>query len=228
MIETLPGDSWGALALPRVGAFVQKLVTGLKANPLIAAGYGRFAAQLKRESGLDVERDLLAGIGDLGLFVRGTDKRTLSGGVVVAAADHAALRRTLAGLPRLIARSRTLYVRRAANGFDVNGEGLPRPIQVRAGGPGAVATLGPATTALAPSSRLGSTPLYRRAFKTVGARPTLFVALQPIVDLVKSLAKPSDQPSAQDEARLRHLDFLALGVTRNDGNDLVRIVLGIH
>jgi hypothetical protein len=228
LIETLPGDSWAAVALPSVGALLQKVVSGLKLNPLIGAQYSRFAKQLRHETGLDIERDLLAGIGDVGLFARGTGKRTVSGGAVIAAADRAALRRTLVRLPRLINGVPTLTAHKVAAGFEVRGEGLPRPIQVRAGGPGAVATLGSARAALAPASRLGSKPLYRRAFTTVGARPTLFVALAPVIDLVKAFAKPSDQPTAEEEARLRHLDYLAAGVRRDGGSGVIRVVLGIH
>ena len=80
-----------------MGPLLEKLVGALKLNPLIAAQYTRLNGQLRQHSGLDLERDVLAGISDVGAFARGTSLRSLDAGVVVVARDRAALRRTVAG-----------------------------------------------------------------------------------------------------------------------------------
>ena len=211
LIETLPGDSWFALALPKVGPLLEKLVGALKLNPLIAAQYTRLNGQLRQHSGLDLERDLLAGISDVGAFARGTSLRSLDAGVVVVARDRAALRRTVAGAQRL-----------------VRGGHLANQIHVQAGGPGAVAVYGSTRSALAPATRLGSSGLYRRAASELGARPTLFVSIAPLLQLAGTSPKHRHALTPEDRARLGHLDYLAVGAVRDGGLDVVRAVLGIH
>jgi hypothetical protein len=227
LIETLPGDAWAALAIPQVGPLLQKFLGLVKANPLLGKQVAAFADGLERQTGLSLERDVLAGIGDVGVFVRGTTKETVTGGVVVAAADRAALRRTLAGLPRAIRTfSSDVAVRTRQGGFDALARGVPRPIEVRSGGPGAVATYGPGKDALAPASRLGTTPLFRKSASAIGGRPTFFMAIGPLADLIKSSG--ASDLSADDEAHLRRIEYLAVGLRRDDGHDVLRAVLGLH
>jgi hypothetical protein len=86
LIESLPADSWLALALPAVGQTLGKLASVVRANPLLAAPYAAYAERLHTRTGLDVDKDLLT-LGDVGLFARGKS------GTVVAQASGATLRR---------------------------------------------------------------------------------------------------------------------------------------
>jgi hypothetical protein len=231
LIETLPADSWLALAVPQVGAALQKLAGALQLNPLIASQYTKGVAAVKQRTGLNVQGDILAGLGDLAGFVRGTSPKTVGGGVVLQARNAAALRRTVSALPRLITGSHGAKVRMRANGFDVTSAHMPQPIQVRSAAPGAVAAYGASSTraALAPPARLGSTDLFRKAGAAVGSRPTLFLALGPLVDLVKaSPHAKKDAGFAKAAPRLAHLEYAAVGARRDGGLDVIRAVLGLR
>jgi hypothetical protein len=232
LIEALPADSWVALALPQVGQALQKITAALKANPIIGGQYARVSAQVKRRTGLDVERDVLAGLGDVGAFVRGSSARTVGGGVVLQARDGAALRRSLGRLPALITSAgRGTKVRATARGYDITSPHMPQPVQVRIGPQGAVAAYGASSTraATAGGPRLGATDLFRKAAAAVGARPTLFVALTPAIDLLRASHRArKDSHFAQAAPRLAHLEYAAVGALRQGGLDVIRAVIGLR
>ncbi|MFL5896119.1 MAG: DUF3352 domain-containing protein [Thermoleophilaceae bacterium] len=229
LIESLPADSWGAFALPGIGQALTKITAGLKLNPLIGAQYARVKKQVLRQSGLDLERDVLAGIGDVAGFVRGTSPRTVGGGVVVQARNRAALKRTVLTLPALIARSHQVKVRRRGSGFDVTAAHMPQPIQVRMGGPGVVGAYGGSAmrAALAPSGKLGDAALFRTASAAIGGRPTFFAALGPVLDLVRASGH-TDPSFAKAAPHLAHLQYAAVGARREGGTDVIRAVLGLR
>lgn len=229
LIESLPADSWGAIALPHVGQALTKLVAGLKLNPVIAGEYAKVAATVRQKSGLDIQRDILAGIGDVAGFVRGTSPKTVGGGVVIGARDKAALKRSVLTLPALIASSHQGKARRIGDGFEATSPDMTQPLEVRLAGPGAVATYGRSSleAALQTGNRLGQTDLYRKATAAVGARPTLFAAFAPIFQLVKSSGN-TDAGFAKAEPRLAHLEYAALGARRDKGLDVLRLVVGLR
>src|SRR4051794_21640038 len=70
LIESMPADSWLALAVPDIGQALGQVVTALKGNPIIASQFAQAAAQLRALTGLDLDSDLLT-LGDVGVFARG-------------------------------------------------------------------------------------------------------------------------------------------------------------
>jgi hypothetical protein len=231
LIEQLPADSWLAFGLPHVGETLGKLVGALKLNPIIGAAYAKVAGQVKSQTGLDIERDVLAGVGDVAAFARGNSKRTVGGGVVVQARNPAALKRTVARLPVLIGRSHGAKVLGRSGGFDITAPRLKQPIQVRFAAPGLVAAYGASSTraAVSPRGRLGATDLFRKAGAAIGGRPTLFVALTPVFDLIRSSsAGRKDGHFAKAAPRLAHLEYAAVGARREGGIDVIRAVLGLR
>ena len=229
LIEDLPSDSWFALAVPKLGQAVSLALQNFKQNPLMSQQYAQMARQLKIASGLDIERDILAGIGDTGVFVRGSSEKTVGGGLVIQADDAAALKRTLATLPALIARSGDAKVRRRGSGFDVTSRDMPKPIQVRMSGGRAVGAYGASNlrAGLAPPSTLGGTELFRKAATAVGSRPVVFATFSQIAALART-AKHKDKDLAKVQARLAHLEYAALGGHRDGQTDSLRAVLGLR
>jgi hypothetical protein len=217
------------MALPEVGQSLAKLLDAVKLNPLMAQQYSKFARQMRIKTGLDLERDVLAGLGDVGAFARGASERTIGGGVVVEAAEPAALRRTLATLPALIARGHDVKVRRRGPGFDVTSKGVPQPVLVRMSGGRAVAAYGrgAARAGLAPAATLGGTDLFRKAAAAVGNRPTVFATFEQIAALVRS-SPHKHAGAAKVEARLAHLEYAAVGARREGKLDVLRAVLGLR
>jgi uncharacterized protein DUF3352 len=234
LIESLPADAWAAFAVPKVGQALGTLATALKANPLIGAQYERVVAQVKANTGLDLETDVLAAIGDVGVFARGSSPATAGGALVVQSPQPATLARTVRRLPALIRRAGHADVRvtgRGARGFDVTSGHAPRAVQVRVSGDGAIAAYGaPALRAAQhPAGRLGETPLFRTAAAAVGERPTFFLDFGPALKL--ATASPhhrNDKDFQRALPRLQQLEYLAVGARREGKLDVLRAVLGLR
>jgi hypothetical protein len=217
LIESLPTDSWLAAAVPDLGPALGKIVAALKANPLIGGEYANVVGQIRARTGLDLEKDVLAAVGDVGVFVHGTTPRTVRAGVVIESPRPARLARTLRRVPALInqnAGGQVAAVPRRG-GFDVTGPRMARPFQVR----------GP----VHPSGNLGQTDLFRMAAAAIGERPTLFV------DFATALTVAARSPHHRSEAdfkqalpRLRHIEFVAAGARRDGGLDVLRGVVGLR
>ena len=80
-----------------------------------------------------------------------------------------------------------------------------------------------------PVTALGDTTLFKKAAAAVGSRPTLFVDLGPALGL--AAASPHHRSDAHfQEAlpRLRHIEYVAAGVRREDGLDVARGVIGLR
>jgi hypothetical protein len=237
LIEGLPADSWLALALPRVGQALGRVATALQATALIGGQYSQLTARVRAATGLDLQKDILAAVGDVGLFVRGSTPDTVGGALVVQSPKPAVLARTIGRLPGLIAASARARIRAAAGnggGFDVtaaHGKRLPQPVQVRIARDGAIAAYGAAAAraALQPAGRLGDTDLFRTAAAAVGQRPTLFLDFAPALQLAGSAPHArGDERFQRVLPRLQHLEYLAVGARRDGKLDMVRAVLGLR
>lgn len=231
LIEDLPADSWFAVATPQLGKTLALALQGFKQNPLMAQQYTQIARQVQVSTGLDIERDILAGLGDTAGFVRGSTKRTIGGGVVIEADNAAALKRTLATLPALIARSGggKVTVHRRGTGFDIVDPQMPKPIQVRMSGGRAVGAYGASNlrAGLAPPATLGGTDLFRKAGAAVGARPAVFATFAQIAVLART-SPHKNKDMAKVQERLAHLEYAAVGVRREGKSDTFRAVLGLR
>lgn len=233
LIDRLPADAWLAAALPKVGPALGRLAHALAANPLIAAQYQRLVAQLRAATGVDLERDVFASIGDVGAFVRGGTPRTVGGGVVVSSARAGKLAALVGKLPALIqARARgKVRVTGHGTGFDVTGPAMKQPVEVRLAGARAVAAYGAAATraALKPQATLAQTQLFQEAVAAIGQRPTLFVDVSRAVALVAQSPRHESDPRFQQALpHLQHLTFVAVGARRDAGLDVIRAVVGLR
>jgi Protein of unknown function (DUF3352) len=217
LIESLPTNSWLAAAVPDVGAALGKITAALRANPLIGAQYTRLVDQIQARTGLDLNKDVLAAVGDVGLFARGTTQRTVRGGLLIASPKPAALARTLRRLPAVINRNGGghLAATARAGGFDVKGRRMARPFQVR--------------RAVHPNGKLGQTDLFKTAAAAIGGRPTVFV------DVGRALKLSATSPHHRSEPdfkralpRLRQIEFVAVGARRDAGLDVLRGVIGLR
>lgn len=209
LIDTMPADAWAAAAIPDVGAALGKLVTGLRANPLIASHVQSALARVKAHTGIDFDRDLVAGLGDLGGFVRGTTHGTVAGAVLAESSRPARLAAALRKMARAHRRKR-LHVQTASG-------------RVVAAG-----TAAAARAALRPGE-LGGTQRFRAASELIGQRPTLFLAFDKALTL--AAASPHHQGHAGFRRALpilRRVSFDATGVRRDGRLDVVRTVVGLR
>jgi Protein of unknown function (DUF3352) len=217
LIESLPTDSWLAAAVPDVGPALQKIAAALKANPLVASSYAQVVDQIRARTGLDLGRDVLAAVGDIGLFAHGTTPRTVRGGLLIESPKPATLARTLQRLPALVnrmAEGRVAAIPRRG-GFDVKGRRMARPFEVR--------------RAVHPSGKLGDTALFKKAAAAIGQRPTLFVDFGQALTLAAvSPHHGSEEHFQRALPRLSHIEFIAAGARRDAGLDVLRGVIGLR
>jgi hypothetical protein len=85
VLPQLPGDAWGAFATPKVGDALESLVSSFGG----AIGGAAITAQIQSATGLNLQDDVFAWMGDIGAFVRGSTEPTVDGGVVIQSTDDA-------------------------------------------------------------------------------------------------------------------------------------------
>jgi hypothetical protein len=106
LIESMPARAWFAAAVPDVGAALGKVVTALEANPLIGGQVARVSASVRAQTGIDLQKDVIDGLGDVGMFARGKKA------VVVAQPNKpGALDNLMARLPTLVPDKARKHVR---------------------------------------------------------------------------------------------------------------------
>jgi hypothetical protein len=235
IIAGLPGDSFAAIGIPRLGQTLSTTVRNLE------SGLGSFVIRplrrmLVQRTGLDLNRDVLAALGDVAFFARGTSLLTVGGGAVVQSPNPAAARRLVSKLGALIAREgasdrvRSTRTRVAgADGVKITAPRLPGAVNfVVKGAKLVIAYSDPATVeALSPSTKLADSTAYRRAATSLGGiSPSFFVDFAPVLSLVEaSTANNTSSSVARGKQVLRSLDTLAAG-SRRDGNEqIARLVL---
>lgn len=204
LIESLPARSWLALAVPDVGATLAKFIDSLSANPLLAGAVTRVATQLKAKTGLDLRRDVLDAVGDVGAFAVGTKPASAGGAVIVATTRPEALAAAVPGLKRLA------VVRRRDGVAFAHGAAAARALR-------------------RPTDKLGDTPLFAKAANAVGQRPTLFVDFARALQLAAAAPHHrSDAEFARALPHLAHIEYVAAGARRSGALDVIRTVIGIR
>lgn len=233
LLEELPGDSWVALGVPRSGA-------ALRAALSRAAGaLGATAAverQLRRELGLDLERDLLSWMGDLAVFARGDRPASLDGGVVVQVTDE---ERAASGFGKLVGLARVrgglptqpIRVPGADAAFDLGFSDGAQPAVLARGNGRVVLAYGvrAAAAGLSAAHTLGDADAYARARDALGddLDPAGLVSLPAIVALVDG-SGTADADWQRAKPYLEAFDVLTWGAERDGDKIRLRYVAGMR
>ena len=228
-VGQLPGDSWLALATPPLGPLIR--------NALASAGvHDQAAAQVQRNIGLDLDRDLLEPLGGLGVFVRGQSPLDIGGGALLQMTDAASAQRLLTRLEAIVGAglhvpTRPLAVS-GARGFQVQIPQSPQPIVVLAKGDRIAAgyAASPAQDLLDPQQRFDESSDGKAAISTLGDgyTPSFVLIVPPLAGLLRSL----DQLQVADlSSVLPYVDAyrsLAIGTKRDGDRTTVRIVAALR
>jgi Protein of unknown function (DUF3352) len=233
LLPELPGDSWFALGLTGLGRSIKNTLNQFGGG--VGAGLVQTASQqIKRDTGLDLEKDILPTFGDLAVFVRGSGILTVGGGVVIKPENPAAARRVLRKLPALIRQLGAGDGVKVASANVGGGKGLrvtlrdvPGSIDAVLKGDRLVIAYTDAATreALAPKSKLGDSPDFQSATSSLsGAVPALFVAFPPLAELA-SAASP--ESAAQIKQYLGAFTTLAAGSQVTGNQQIGRFVVNL-
>jgi Protein of unknown function (DUF3352) len=231
LIAELPGDSWVAYGAPNVGPGLKSLFTR------VAGAFGGAAAtqQLQQQYGINLDRDVFGWIGDIALFVRGSDKASLDGGLVIKATNADNMRGAfgkIVGLLQSQGGQKVTPVKikgaEAAFATPTNGDLGKRVILARSNDR-VVIGVGEAATAdgLAPASKLGDSELYGQAKDLLGdVDPTLLLSMP---DLVKAIEASGDTDAdfAKAKPYLDAFSLIASGGSLKDDELKSRAVAGL-
>jgi hypothetical protein len=230
LLRSLPGDSWAATAIPDVGASIDQALQQVTATAGPAAP--DFEQELRRETGLDLG-SLTSAIGDVAVFVRGTNVLDVGGGAVVEDLDPAATADALEVLRREAQRegeADIVPLGIEGDGFAIQPPGAPEAINVVQRDDKLVVVYGDDATedAFAPSETLGDAESFGAATEALGDYAvSLFFDVRPALDLAESTGATDDPTYAEAQPYLEHLDYLITGGSSDDDRDRIRVVLGL-
>jgi hypothetical protein len=215
LLQELPGDSWFAMGAADAGEAVRDTVERLAG----AIGGLALRREVRRELGLDLERDLLDWIGHAAVFVRGSPPE---GGVVIQPSDEdraADAFGRIVGAIQLHARVRAQPV--SVTGADQAFEFAGRPLVLARGARLVVlaTTRAAAEAALGSDDRLGETDLYEEAQELVGMEPGALLSMPEVIEHV------------DDEAAKPYLEVFTViaAATTVDGDDAIgRFAAGLE
>jgi Protein of unknown function (DUF3352) len=226
LLTDMPADSWLALAQTDFGKLLDFYVEGFSGA---LGGRDAIRQQLKAATGLDLERDVLDWMGDVAVFVRGTNIQQLDGAVVIQTTDEAASGRFIAALEGLAKSQAQGDVRigpltspAGGEGFTARGSGVPKPIHVFQRNGRVVFAYGDAAAkdAVDAPDKLGDSPEFTATRDSLGDyEVSFYLVMQPILQLVESGAVDT---SAEYEKAKPYLEAISalVGGTSGDGDSL--------
>jgi hypothetical protein len=184
----LPGDAWAAFATPKLGESAESLFSTFAG----AIGGAAVAAQVKQATGLDLQQDVFSWIGDVGLFVRGTDMATLDGALVIGSTDDGRAEAAFAKIVGLIGKEvgvapKPIQVDGADAAFSLAAPGADKPVILARGEGRVVAAYGEqaASAALAPDTKLGDSEGFGAAEEILGdgMEPSFLLSIADVIRL---------------------------------------------
>jgi Protein of unknown function (DUF3352) len=228
LLQELPGDAWAAAGAADVGEAVRATVDGFAG----AIGGLALRREVRRQTGLDLDRDLLDWIGHVAFFVRGTTPATLDGGLVIQPTDEdraAEAFTRIVGAIQVAAkvRARPVDVAGADQAFEIADPQAPHPVVLARGSGLVVAAFGrdAAEAALGSGDRLGDTDPYAEAEDLVGMEPGALVSMPQVIELIDAYGPDPDLEEARPY--LEAFSVVAAGMTVDGDEATGRLAAGL-
>lgn len=231
LLGDLPGDAWGALAIPDLGRTAQTLVNTVGG----AVGGALLQSQLEREYGINAEQDVFSWIGDTALYVRGDSLQEIEGAIVISVEDA---ERARDGITKLVGLAQQqggpafspVDIQGADVAFRASQGELPKPLIVAVGGERAVIAVGEAAAAdglETPSERLADAEVFGKAKEELdGLEPSMIIDGTVVAELVRA-AFANEEGFAEVEPYLKTIEVLASGAEKKGDDVRQRLALGV-
>ncbi len=215
LLAGLPGDAWGAMAVPGLGKAAESTLNSFAG----AIGGAAVAGQVKQATGLDLSQDIFSWVGDVGGFVRGADEASLDGALVIEATDDAKAEAAFGKLIGLIGKQsgvapRPVKVDGADAAFALPATGADKPIVMARGEGRVVVGYGDAATtaALEGDGGLGDSEVYGDAKDVLGddVSPSFLLSMPAVITLVDAMGE-TDADFEEARPYLETLGSIASG-----------------
>jgi len=231
LVSELPGDSWAAFGAPNVGPGLKTLFN------TVAGAFGGAAAaqQLEQQFGLNLERDVFGWIGDIAVFLRGSDKASFEGGLVIKATNAANMRGAFGKLVGLLQsqggqKVSPIKVKGAAAAFQTGSNNLGKPVILARSEDRVAIAVGEAAAAdaLAPADKLGDSELYSQAKDAMGGdfEPSFLLSMPDVIRAVDAMGE-TDADWTKAKPYLAAFTVIASGGTFEDDEFHSRVVAGL-
>jgi Protein of unknown function (DUF3352) len=232
LLEELPGDTWAAAGSADLGESLRASLDRFAG----ALGGVALRGQLRRELGLDLDRDFLDWAGHTAFFVRGTTPETVDGGIVIQPTDEDratdAFGRIVGVVQQLAddVRARPVAIEGADQAFALEEPMAPRPIVLARGSGVVVATLGvpAAEAALGSDDRFGDSETYTDALDLTGTEPSFVMSMPQVLELVDAAGAGSEPDFLQVRPYLEAVSVIAAGVDASGKEASARFVAGLR
>ncbi len=231
LVQEMPADSWLAGGTADAGAAMRDVLDRA------AGSLGGLALrrQLRRDYGLDLDRDVLDWVGHTAFFVRGTTPETLDGGIAIQPTDEdratAAFGRIVGALQGEIPfRAEPIDIEGADQAFALHDAEVRRPFVLARGSGLVVATLGvPAAEAvLSPDERLGDTQAYAEAEDLATMEPGMMLSMPAVLELVEAAGVARETEFTEIRPYLEAFSVIATGTTADGDELLARLGAGLR
>ncbi|HEU4480922.1 MAG TPA: DUF3352 domain-containing protein, partial [Actinomycetota bacterium] len=233
LLEGFPKDAWLALGVTELGQKIRSALDlasnlGMPGDPIEDV-----SAAFEAETGLDLQDDVLAWLGDTGLFVRGRTITDIGGALVVESTDPDRTGKVVDALRDLVEAEQPGLTqdveREGLSGFTFRFGPTP-PINVLGGDRLVIAYGGIATDAvLSPEETLDDSERYGAATDALGRQPALYLDLAAVLELVEAFSPDAQgDRTYQTEVKpiLEQLSFLAVSGHRDGDVVYQQLVIG--
>jgi hypothetical protein len=231
LVSELPGDSWAAFGAPNVGPGLKTLFN------TVAGAFGGAAAaqQLEQQYGLNLDRDVFGWIGDIAIFVRGSDKASLEGGLVIDATNAGNMRGAFGKIVGLLQsqggqKVNPVKVKGAAAAFSTGSNDIGKPVILARSEDRVVIGVGETATAdaLAPADKLGDSELFAQAKEALGDdfEPSFLISMPDVIKAVDAMGE-TDADWVKAKPYLEAFTVIASGGTFKDDEVHSRVVAGL-
>lgn len=234
LIETFPSDSFVAVGIPDLGATVSKTIDQLEKSGVSGISRAAIDQQLS-SAGLSLD-DITSALGDLGIFVEGTDKASLQGAAVITSKSSSSVKNLIGIFGSLATASGQPGVSRAqvGTGFRVTDpQQIGRQsLTVTSSGAKIVIGYGDQATKQALSSggsTLAEDPTYKQAVAALGGNGLSgFVSLAKVFQLADALGAIRDPGYQQARPYLDKLNYAAIGSGKQGDFSTSKVIVGVH
>ena len=231
LLESLPGSSVLAVALPSLGDFLIRTIDQVETSGI--PGAAGLQQQLEAETGVDLGEDVAGWLGDVSGFLAGTPEDG-SFGVLAETNDPEGPRELLEGAQRLIEREQPqAAIGPAPEGFDYGfSVGAPTGtdrLEVGVSGTEVVASLGASAAEVSGTDHpLADDALYQQATDALGSdyAPNFYAALPGLLPFAQAGGVDEGRDYAKAIPYFEALGYLIAG-SRVDGDlAIARLAVG--